>query len=68
MRSFGTTGKSGAFLDKFASDSLDVPLFFVFIPEPNCLLLTVMGVCASIGFAPRVRKHLPSTSVAYYST
>jgi DNA-binding beta-propeller fold protein YncE len=50
-------GKSGAFLDTFASDSLDVPLFFVFIPEPNCLLLTVMGACASIGFAPRVRRH-----------
>jgi DNA-binding beta-propeller fold protein YncE len=59
-------GKSGAFRDTFASDSLDVPLFFVFIPEPTCLLLTLVGACASIGFAPRVRR--PSTKVAYFST
>jgi DNA-binding beta-propeller fold protein YncE len=48
-------GQSGAFLDTFASDSLDAPFFFVFVPEPTCLLLSVMGVCAMIGFAPRVR-------------
>ena len=64
-------GKSGAFLDTFASDSLDVPLFFVFVPEPTCLMLTLIGACASIALrsksartpslAPkRIRKRGPT--------
>jgi sugar lactone lactonase YvrE len=49
-------GISGGFLNTFAADSLDVPMFFVFIPEPTCLLLTVVGMGASFALVPRVRK------------
>jgi DNA-binding beta-propeller fold protein YncE len=48
-------GQSGAFVDTFAVDSIDVPQFFVFVPEPSCLVLFLVGACISARLAIGVR-------------